>query len=214
MNGLIIPYPGGLGDLFRNELLVRGIKEKYPGINITMLTSREGLLKNIPSLSFSRILSYRFDLIVNLQIDHDFNFLQEKKYLWKELIGITDKTVATNQSAFDNFCSYKDFYQPFELLYKLREKINKNLATWLCEICDIFPIDKRLHYYPTEEELKYADSFTEGFILIHPKSFGVMGPPFENSVEKRNWSIPGFKTFIQQNLNQLNHFRNMVGGFA
>ena len=199
MNGLILPYAYGLGDIIRHEPLIRGIKEKYPEIKLSMYNARDGLLKNIPSLSFSNILSYRFDLIVNLQEVHDFKFLHEKKYLWKELLGVTNEYKATNQAVYDDFRSYKDFCQPFDVLYKLREKVNKNLATWLCEICDIFPTDKRIHYYLSEEEIKFSEKYTEGFILLHPKACGIMGPSFVDSVEKRNWDILKFKDFVSQN---------------
>jgi hypothetical protein len=204
MKCLVIPFGTGYGDLLRHEPLLRGIREKYGDIQISFYAPSADILKNIPYVEPINILNFRFDLIVNLDPDFDFGFLYQKRSQWGEIIGITNPGQATNQHAYDLFNLTRDFNQDLNDLYKVRESHGKNLAYWLCDICNISPQDPKIHYYPTEDELGEAFVFTQNIVkpivIMQVKTRGRLGYPFQDKGGMKNWPIECFKEFIKVNL--------------
>jgi len=199
---LIFPMGGGFGDIIRHDPLIRGLKETYPGIKIDILTAldrKQILSGEHEDVGFVQILSYNFDLIVNClryQHESEYSFMLSKKGRWKELIGFTSKETGTNQTAVDewNYIFDLDTVYPDEL-YKRRCKTPpKNLAQRLCEICNIFPEDRRIHYHVTEEEQEWAHNFLKekklksSFVLLHPCTAGKLAKPKMIGIPDDDWN--------------------------
>jgi hypothetical protein len=204
MKCLVIPFGTGYGDLIRHEPLLRGIHEKYGDAQICFYAPNADILKNIPFVTPINILNFRFDLIVNLDPDFDFGFLYQKRSQWGEIIGITNPGQATNQQAYNLFNQNRDFDKGLDDLYKFRESHGKNLAYWLCDICNLSPKDGfSTHYYPTEDELGEAFAVTQNMakplVIMQVKTRGRLGYPFQNRGDMKNWPIDRFKQFIEQN---------------
>ena len=216
----------GLGDLIRHEPLIRGIKEKYPDSVIYLNCfdlEKEGILKGT-SVEFQQILCYRSDLLINLHRHYeDYKFMYEKKDTWKELIGYTSVTTGTFQEAVDEWIYVSDLEHvyPKELIERRKKVPAKNLSQRMCEITGIFPADKRIHYYVTDEEKQWAKEFVKNvnkpIVYLHPCSEGNKNKPKTTNIsddewgELKEWSpFEAFKSLINSRDIFLEIFKQLI----
>lgn len=148
-NILIIPYATAFGDLIRHEPLIRALATQYPEAEIVLHAPSIDILKGMQKIIPTSILSFNFELIVNLNSSLDFDFLYSKKDLWGKLIGYTTTATATNQIAYEQFAKFKNFengLSGLQKLYDYRQNNKKNVSQWICELCGFSEADAKTRF--------------------------------------------------------------------
>lgn len=154
-------YAGAWGDMLQLSSVFMGLKQKYPGCHITLITAGPAIsvVENDPNIDKIEVDTPFFE-------DTTVDSLLHKKLQYDEFIVLQGSVEVSILSPVDSFTHW---WAPAVR----HQNLNKNCLEFMHSIAQV-PHVPQVRFYPTEEEFEWAERAMNGFSSL-PIAFVIKG---------------------------------------
>ena len=208
-----------VGDVLRTTCILHGLKEKYPKSEITWITGKSAAPLFENNKMVDRVFSYdstetilhilveEFDVVINLDSAPDSAVLASTAK-GKQKIGYGLDTLG-NVFPFNSEAITWLEMGAFDDLKKMNTRSFQDL---MLDICCLKTMKKDIIVELSEEELRFAHSFSEHVGLDHQTPKIGINTGASGRWQFKQWTIEGFEKLIKLLLEQTNASILLYGG--
>jgi ADP-heptose:LPS heptosyltransferase len=208
-----------VGDVLRTTCILHGLKEKYPKSEITWITGKGAVPLFENNKLVDRVFAYdstetilhilveEFTVVINLDSAPNSAVLASAAK-GKEKIGFG----FDSQGNVFPFNSEAITWLEMGAFDDLKKKNTRSFQDLMLDICRLKATKKDIIVELSEEELRFAHSFTEQFNLDHDSLKIGMNTGASVRWQFKQWAVEGFEKLIKLLLEQTNASVLLYGG--